>query len=150
MQKDLKDRLKNLSKDNLISILDILCYVPEFEKSLKLLVNPSKRDIERTLSSFERWCNSVASNPCSEKSENGLYTTASMLLKSLEYTDVKTTADVVHQMYELTEEIVEYSDIACDINCECSNYLNNIIENNTEAFAERELKKYKHITDIYD
>ena len=71
MKKDIKTKLEKLSKENLIDIISKLCEIPDVEKSLKLLVCPNKKDIERELSLFERWCNSVANNPCSEIAENG-------------------------------------------------------------------------------
>ena len=49
-----------------------------------------KKDIDRELSSFERWCNSVANNPCSETAENGLYTSAFLLWRAIDSVDVNT------------------------------------------------------------
>lgn len=55
MKKEIKSKLEKLSTDELIDIIRKLCKIPEVEKALKLIVNPSKRDVERELSSFGRW-----------------------------------------------------------------------------------------------
>lgn len=73
-----------------------------------------------------------------------------MIWKAIDYLDAKTAATILCEMYDLTEEIIEYGDVAADINCESRCYLEKIIKDNTDAFSEQELKKYEYITDIYD
>lgn len=150
MNKEIKTKLEKLSKDELIDIIDKLCEIPDVEKTLKLLVNPTKRDIDRELSSFGRWCNSVANNPCSEKAENGLYTSAFLLWRALDSVDVNTAARIIFEMYNLTSDITEYSDAAVDINCDSCSLLYDLVKKHPNSFSKEEFDKYSYITDIYD
>lgn len=45
MQKAIKSKLEKLSKDELIDIIEKLCEISDAEKTLKLLINPTKKDI---------------------------------------------------------------------------------------------------------
>lgn len=150
MKKDTEIKLEKLSKEELIDIINKLCEIPNVEKSLKLLVNPTKRDVETELSSFERWCDSVANNPCSEKAKNGLHTSASLLWQAVDSLDIYTAAETLYEMYELTSDITECSDAAVDINCDSCSLLYDLIKNYPGSFSKEEVDKYSYITDIYD
>ncbi len=150
MKKDIKSKLDKLSKEELVDIINKLCEIPDVEKTLKLLVSPTKKDIDRELSSFERWCNSVSNNPCSEKAENGLYTSAFLLWRAIDSVDVNTAARVLFEMYNLTSDITDYSDVAVDINCESCSCLNDLLKEHHGIFSKDEIDKYTYITDIYD
>lgn len=145
MKKDINTKLEKLSKEELIDIINKLCVIPDVEKSLKLLLCPTKRDIDKELSSFERWCNSVANNPCSEKAENGLYTSASLLWRAVDSLDAKTAAGVLYEMHNLTSDITEFSDAAVDIDCSCCSDLEFLLKNNLGDFSEEEKNKYKYL-----
>lgn len=145
MKKDINTKLEKLSKEELIDIINKLCEIPDVEKSLKLLLCPTKRDIDKELSSFERWCNSVANNPCSEKAENGLYTSASLLWRAVDSLDAKTAAGVLYEMHNLTSDITEFSDAAVDIDCSCCSDLEFLLKNNLGDFSEEEKDKYKYL-----
>lgn len=73
-----------------------------------------------------------------------------MLWNAIDYLDVNTAASVLYEMYDLSGEITDYSEVAADINCESRCYLEHILKDNRDVFSEQELKKYKYITDIYD
>lgn len=150
MKKDINTKLEKLSKEELIDIINKLCEIPDVEKSLKLLLCPTKRDVERELGSFERWCNSVANNPCSERAENGLYTSASLLWRAVDSLDVNDAAKILYEMHNLLSDITEFSDAAVDIDCSCCSDLYDLIRNQPNSFSEDDTKKYKYITDIYD
>lgn len=150
MKKDIKSKLDKLSKEEIVDIINKLCEIPDVEKTLKLLVSPTKKDIDRELGSFERWCNSVANNPCSEKAENGLYTSAFLLWRAIDSVDVNTAARVLFEMYNLTSGITDYSDVAVDINCESCSCLNDLLKEYHGNFSKDEIDKYTYITDIYD
>ncbi len=147
MKKDIKTKLEKLSKENLINIISKLCEIPDVEKSLKLLVCPTKKDIERELSSFERWCNSVANNPCSERAENGLYTSASLLWKAIDSLDANDVARILYEMHNLLSDITEFSDAAVDIDCRCCSDLEYLLENNSDSFSKEEKDRYMYIFD---
>lgn len=150
MNKEIKTKLEKLSKDEMIDIINKLCEMPDVEKVLKLLVTPTKRDIDRELSLFGRWCNSVANNPCSEKAENGLYTSAFLLWRALDSVDVNTADRIIFEMYNLTSDITEYSDVAVDINCYSCSLLYDLVKNHPNSFSKEKFDKYSYITDIYD
>lgn len=147
MKEDIKGNLENFSKEELIDIINKLCEIPDVEKSLKLLVCPTKRDINRELSSFERWCNSVANNPCSERAENGLYTSASLLWKAIDSLDINTAAKVLYEMHNLLSDITEFSDVAVDIDCSCCSDLEYLLKNNSDGFSKEEIDRYMYIFD---
>lgn len=147
MKKEIKSKLEKLSKGELIDIINKLCEIPDVDKSLKLLVSPTKRDIDRELSSFERWCNSVANNPYSERAENGLYTSASLLWRAIDSVDVNTAARVLYQMHKLLSEITEFSDAAVDIDCSCCSDLAYLLENNADVFSKEDKDRYEYIID---
>lgn len=145
MKKDINTKLEKLSKEELIDIINKLCVIPDVEKSLKLLLCPTKRDIDKELSSFERWCNSVANNPCSEKAENGLYTSASLLWRAIDSVDINAAARVLYQMHNLLSEITDFSDAAVDIDCSCCSDLAYLLENNADNFSKEEKDRYKYL-----
>lgn len=147
MKKDINTKLEKLSKEELIDIINKLCVIPDVEKSLKLLLCPTKRDIDKELSSFERWCNSVANNPCSEKAENGLYTSASLLWRAVDSLDAKTAAGVLYEMHNLTSDITEFSDAAVDIDCSCCSDLEYLLENNSDSFSKEEKYRYEYLVE---
>ena len=145
MKKDIKTKLEKLSKENLINIISKLCEIPDVEKSLKLLVCPTKKDIERELSSFERWCNSVANNPCSERAENGLYTSASLLWKAIDSLDANDAAKILYEMRDLLSDITEFSDAAMNIDCSCCSDLGFLLENNLGEFSEEDKNRNEYL-----
>lgn len=147
MKKDINTKLEKLSKEELIDIINKLCVIPDVEKSLKLLLCPTKRDIDKELSSFERWCNSVANNPCSEKAENGLYTSASLLWRAVDSLDANDTAKILYEMHNLLSNITEFSDAAVDIDCSCCSDLEFLLENNADDFSKEEIDRYTYILD---
>ena len=147
MKKDIKSKLDKLSKEELVDIINKLCEIPDVEKTLKLLISPTKKDIDRELSSFERWCNSVANNPCSERAENGLYTSASLLWKAIDSLDANDAAKILYEMHNLLSDITEFSDAAVDIDCSCCSDLEYLLENNSDSFSKEEKDRYMYIFD---
>ncbi len=147
MKKDIKSKLDKLSKENLIDIISKLCELPDVEKSLKLLVCPTKKDIDRELSSFERWRNSVANNPYSQRVESGLYTSASLLWRAVDSVDANTAARILYEMHKLLSDITEFSDTAVDIDCSCCLDLAYLLENNADEFSKEEIDRYMYVFD---
>ena len=147
MKKDIETKLEKFSKEELVDVINKLCEIPDVEKSLKLLVCPTKRDIDRELSSFERWCNSVANNPCSERAENGLYTSASLLWRAICSLDANDVARILYEMHNLLSDITEFSDAAVDIDCSCCFDLEYLLENNSDSFSKEEKDRYMYIFD---
>ena len=147
MKKDIETKLEKFSKEELVDVINKLCEIPDVEKSLKLLVCPAKRDIDRELSSFERWCNSVANNPCSERAENGLYTSASLLWRAIGSLDANDVARILYEMHNLLSDITEFSDAAVDIDCSCCSDLEYLLENNSDSFSKEEKDRYMYIFD---
>lgn len=147
MKKDIETKLEKFSKEELVDVINKLCEIPDVEKSLKLLVCPTKRDIDRELSSFERWCNSVANNPCSERAENGLYTSASLLSRAIDSLDTNDAARILYEMHNLLSDITEFSDAAVDIDCNCCSDLEYLLENNSDSFSKEENDRYMYIFD---
>ena len=145
MKKDIETKLEKLSKENLIDIISKLCEIPDVEKSLKLLVCPTKKDIDRELSSFERWCDSVANNPCSERAENGLYTSASLLRQAIDSLEVNDVAKILYEMHNLLSDITEFSEAAVDIDCDCCSDLEYLLENNPDEFSKEEKNRYEYL-----
>ncbi|MBR6646603.1 MAG: hypothetical protein IKL09_03715 [Clostridia bacterium] len=145
MKKDIETKLTKFSKEELVDIINKLCEIPDVEKSLILLVCPTKRDIDRELSSLERWCNSVANNPYSERAENGLYTSASLLWKAIDSLDANDAAKILYEMHDLLSNITEFSDAAVDIDCICCSDLKFLLENNSGEFSEEEKDRYEYL-----
>ena len=46
MQKNLKTKLENMSKEQLLALMDELCQLPDVRKMVKAMVSPNKNDIE--------------------------------------------------------------------------------------------------------
>ena len=145
MKKDIETKLENFSKEELVDIINKLCEIPDVEKSLKLLVCPTKKDIDRKLRLFERWCNSIANNPCSERAVNGLYTSASLLWKALDSLDTNDAAKILYEMHNLLSDITEFSEIAVDIDCDCCSDLEYLLGNNPGEFSKEEKNKYEYL-----
>ena len=145
MKKDIETKLKNFSKEELVAIINTLCENPDVEKTLKLLVCPTKRDINKELHSFERWCYSVANNPCSERAENGLYTSASLLRQAIDSLEVNDVAKILYEMHNLLSNITEFSEAAMEIGCDCCSDLEYLLENNPDEFSKEEKSKYEYL-----
>lgn len=62
MQKGLKEKLDKLSREQLLDLLETLCGISEAQNMLKLMVSPSKRDIDRTLDKFRDRCEIYITN----------------------------------------------------------------------------------------
>ena len=72
----------------------------------------------------------MANNPCSERAENGLYTSASLLWKAIDSLDSNDAARILYEMHNLLSDITEFSDAAVDIDCSCCSDLEYLLENN--------------------
>ena len=147
MDKSIESKLNKMSKEELISAIRSLCDIPEVTKALKLLVMPDKKAVERELRAFERWCESVANDPCSPRAFDGMYTSASLLWNAVGVLDTVSAARILYKMYVATEEILEFSEDAVDIHYNCRDQLVYIINENGDAFSEGDMENYKDIID---
>ena len=113
----------------------------------KILVMPDKKAVERELRVFERWCESVANDPCSPRAFDGMYTSASLLWNAVGVLDTVSAARILYQMYVATEKILEFCEDAVDIHYNCRDQLVYIINENGDAFSEGDMEDYKDIID---
>lgn len=147
MDKSTETKLNEMSKEELIKAIRVLCDIPEVEKALKLFVLPDKRSVDRELRSFERWCESVGNNPCSQRAVDGMYASFSLLRNAIDSLDAATAVRVLYRMYNTTGDILEFSEDAVDIHFDCRDQLVYIINENEDAFSEEELENYQDIID---
>ena len=145
MDNELKIKIKSLSKDELVDLIDNLCRDDEIEKSVKLTISPSERDIDRLLSSFGRWCNSFGNGSHSDRTYNNLYSISSLLLKASEKIGAKKSAEVSYIIYRECEDLSEYYDDAIfDIMYSARERLSSILDSKKDDFTAEEISKYSY------
>lgn len=154
MKKNLKAKIDTMSKEQLVEIIEQMCNVPETEKLLKLMLSPSKADIDRALRKFSAMCDSYVCNSCSSRGQKAMYDAAEPLYAAYKYTDEKTSAYIIYGMHEAMEENEmlfmgggeEYYDIVGDLLSD----LEDILKRSPALFTPEEYKKYSSIVELDD
>jgi hypothetical protein len=149
MTDEIQKKLSQMSKEDLIEIINRLCNNKTYVQKLSLLIAPTQKDLERAISQFNLCCDRCYCNSESESAFNALYEKADVLLLVADRTNVKMKAQIYHeiirsihsyQLYEYCDdEIVDYYYCAKD-------GIKKLIKEHRDEFSDALLKKY--ISDI--
>ena len=143
MNNELKRKIESLSKEELIKLITNLCQDDEISKTVKMIIEPTERDVDRLLSSFGRWCNSFGNGSRTERTYNNLYSISSQLLKASEKIGTKKSAETAYAIYRECEELSEYDDDAIvDIMYNALGRLSDILKIRGNEFTAEEIRKY--------
>ncbi len=142
MDNKLKLKIDSLSKEELIKLITDLCQDGEIAKTVKMIIEPTERDIDRLLSSFGRWCNSFGNGSRTDRTYNNLYSISSQLLEASEKIGAKKSAETAYAIYRECEELLEYDDDAIvDIMYNARERLSNILSSRKDDFTAEEICK---------
>lgn len=146
MNNELKRKIESLSKEELINLITNLCQDDEISKTVKMIIEPTERDVDRLLSSFGRWCNSFGNGSRTERTYNNLYGISSLLLKASEKIGAKKSAEVSYTICRECEDLSEYYDDAIfDIMYNALGRLSDILKTRRNEFTAEESRKYSYV-----
>lgn len=146
MKNELKTKIESLSKAELIQLITDLCQDDEIAKTVKVMIEPTERDVDRLLSSFGRWCNSFGNGSRTERTYNNLYSISSLLYKVSEKIGTKKSAEVSYAIYRECEDLLEYEDDAIvDIMYDARQRLSDILTSRKYDFTTEEIRKYSYV-----
>lgn len=146
MNNELKRKIESLSKEELIKLITNLCQDDEISKTVKMIIEPTERDVDRLLSSFGRWCNSFGNGSRTERTYNNLYGISSQLLKASEKIGTKKSAETACAIYRECEELSKNDDDAIvDIMYGAREQLSNILALQKGDFTAEEIQKYSYV-----
>lgn len=142
MQKRLKEKLEKLSREQLLDLLETLCGISEAQNMLKLMVSPSKRDIDRALDKFRDRCEIFICNSCNMRDYDRMCRALEPLYAAYKYADAKTSAYIIYgihcALYDNNLLDQEYGDIMADLLGD----LESILKSSPEVFTEEERQTY--------
>lgn len=142
MQKRLKEKLEKFSREQLLDLLETLCGISEAQNVLKLMVSPSKRDIDRALAKFQDRCEIYICNSCDMRDYDRMCGALEPLYAAYKYADAKTSAYIINgihcALYDNGILDQEYSDIMADLLWD----LESILKTSPEAFSEEKRQRY--------
>lgn len=154
MKKNLKSKIETMSKEQLVEIIEQMCNVAETEKLLKLMLSPSKADIDRALRKFSAMCDFFVCNSCSSRGQKAMYNAAEPLCAAYKYADEKTRAYIIYGMHEAMEENdlldVDGGDDYYSIIGDLLGNLEDILKRSPALFSSEEFKLYSSIVELDD
>ena len=138
----MKEKLKKLSREQLLDLLETLCGISEAQNMLKLMVSPSKRDIDRALDKFCARCEIFICNSCNMRDYDRLCAALEPLYAAYKYADAKTSAYIIYGIHSALYDNglldQEYSDIMVDFLGD----LESILKASPDVFTEEERQRY--------
>ncbi len=142
MRKGLKEKLEKLSREQLLDLLETLCGISEAQNILRLMVSPTKRDIDRALGKFRSRCEIYICNSCSMRDYDRMCAALEPLYAAYKYADAKTSAYIIYGIHSALydNDILdqEYSDIMADLLGD----LESILKASPEVLSEDERQSY--------
>lgn len=153
MKKNLKSKIEAMNKEKLVELIEQMCRSSEAEKLLKLIVSPSRADIDRALRKFYTRCEIYVGNSCNEKAYQAMYEAAEPLYVAYKYADEKMSAYITYGMHAAMEEndlLDSGNGDYYELLGELLDDLEHILKRSPELFAEEEFKKYCRIVELDD
>lgn len=141
-EKGLKEKLEKLSREQLLDLIETLCGISEAQSMLKLMVSPSKRDIDRALNKFSTRCEIYMCNSCNIRDYDRMCAALEPLYAAYKYADAKMSAYIIYGIHsalydnDILEQ--EYSDIMADLLWD----LETTLKTSPDVFTEEERQRY--------
>ncbi len=125
-----------------MDLLETLCGISEAQNMLKLMVSPSKRDIDRALDKFYARCEIYMGNSCNMWDYDRMCGALGPLYAAYKYADAKTSAYIIYgihcALYDNDILDQEYGDIMADLLGD----LKSVLKTSPEVFSEEESQRY--------
>lgn len=117
MQKNLKQKLEQLSRNQLLELLEELSNVPDVQKMIKALVAPSKGDIDRLVQQLANRCEIYMCNSCNAKDYDRILLALTPIYGAYRFADTKTAAYITWKTYcvLLDNDIEDYYELIGDM-----------------------------------
>lgn len=117
MQKNLKLKLEQLSRDQLLELLEELSNDPDVQKLIKAMVAPSKVDIDRLVQQLSNRCEIYMCNSCNVKYYDRMLSALTPIYGAYRFADTKTAAYITWKTYcvLLDNDIEDYYELIGDM-----------------------------------
>ena len=147
------EKLSQMSKEELIELIRMLCDNKANVQKLSLLVAPTQKDFERAISQFESCCDRCYCNSDSEAVFDALYEKANVLMMSADKARIEMRAKIyyeilrsihIYQLYEFCDDGI------ADFCFDAEDELKGLIEEHGDKFPDAILKKYRSVVDFND
>ena len=99
MQKNLKTKLEEMSKEQLLELLEELSNVPDVQKMIKAMVAPSKNGIDRLNQKLSDRCEIYMCNSCNEEDYDRMCLALTPIYGAYRFADTKTAAYITRKTY---------------------------------------------------
>ena len=145
MQKNLKLKLEQLSRDQLLELLEELSNVPDVQKMIKAMVAPSKGDIDRLVQQLANRCEIYMCNSCNAKDYDRILSALTPIYGAYRFADMKTAAYITWKTYcvLLDNDIEDYYELIGDMLCD----LESNLSKHSNMFPTEEKLRYAEILD---
>jgi hypothetical protein len=153
MTKIIAERLTQMSKDELIKIIKLLCNNKSSFQKVSLLVAPTQKDLERAISRFDSCCDRFYCNSESESTFDEFVEKANLLLIAADKAGSDMQANIYYEMLRSIRSYQLY--VYCDDGIAEFQYcaedeLKEIIDKHGDEFSDAMLKKYKSVISYSD
>ena len=117
MQKNLKTKLERMSKEQLLELMEELCNLSDVQKMIKVMVAPSKSDIDRLIQKLSDRCEIYMCNSCNAKDYDRILLALTPIYGSYRFADTKTAAYITWKTYcvLLDNDIEDYYELIGDM-----------------------------------
>ena len=145
MQKNLKTKLEQMSKEQLLELLEELSNVPDVQKMIKAMVAPSKSDIDRLIQKLSDRCEIYMCNSCNEKDYDRMCLALTPIYGAYRFADMKTATYITWKTYcvFLDNDIENYYELIGDMISD----LRHNIRNYPDLFSNDERKRYAELVE---
>ena len=151
MEKTIREKLRGMTKDELLQLIEALSCVSDIQQTIKMIVMPSEKMIEREYSSFCRWCASAANHPYSDQSVNQLYERSFLIRLGLDHMTPAFSATILLKMYRELSLYGDYDlDFFYDIGTECREALKEIVTEYGDSISEVQREKIMALVEEYE
>lgn len=147
MQKKLKNKLEKMEKDQLVEIVEELCNSKETERMLKLMLAPTKTDIDRVLQKVSKWAEVYIYNSCSYKDYDKMLAAMEPIYAAIKYADPKTSAYLIYEVYQIARENELFEIDSADFVIDLLDDLRSILARDGDLFSNEERNRYRGIAE---
>ena len=143
MQKNLKTKLENMSKEQLLALMDELCQLPDVRKMVKAMVSPNKNDIDRMIQNLTDCCERFMCNSCNAKDYDRMVAALAPIYGVYRFADIKLCAYITEETYSVLCDngIEDYYELIGDMISDLSVNM----QQHPNEFTADERKRYAEI-----
>ena len=145
MQKNLKTKLEQMGKEQLLELLEELCNLPDVQKMIKVMVAPSKSDIDRLIRKLFCRCEIYMCNSCNEKDYDRMCLALTPIYSVYRFADINMAAYIAWETYQVLSQndIEDYYELIGDMISD----LRHNMRNHPDLFSNDERKRYAELVE---